>query len=496
MSSYVVSGFSRTVDDGGRPSGRPRVGRSKRPAPTGFCSQALKADTTYIRVIAILAVAATTLAAAPASDTLRTEFVAASAGEAVATVRAGCARCDWGEPGREAAALRVSLDGKYSQHILLVRGEAAADYRITLGAVGPGRHRLTIDRDPALSARGAGPATIDVPDVAILGGSDAVIAQSRAPILYARPNTVGRFTDLPLLMWYEVLPTPHGRQFRYSVIFSNEDGGTETDRLMATWGRTTDIEYVYGVEVNEAGRVLAEEFQGPGHEVPVFKGRHEAAHPLLWVSTDNNMVSESGPTRVRYAPAPERADLEQLSREAVMDRHPWTYAVASVEMRREGKIGDEAPPGHNMIPDPRRFVYVEACGMVGNAALAFAAGVRHVGVSETPRGSGRQADRDLDWIPSDRGLPKYRIVRDGCFRAAIPLPAGAFARDVRALRVAAYERPPADGQPALSTNPVQLTRINKVFTLDDQFAPGPTLAQWLGPATIRAGGTPFEIPIP
>jgi hypothetical protein len=24
-----------------------------------------------------------------------------------------------------------------------------------------------------------------------------------APILYARPNTVGKFTDLPLLMWYE-----------------------------------------------------------------------------------------------------------------------------------------------------------------------------------------------------------------------------------------------------------------------------------------------------
>jgi hypothetical protein len=93
-------------------------------------------------------------------------------------------------------------------------------------------------------------------------------------------------------------------------------------------------------------------------------------------------------------------------------------------------------------------------------------------------------------------MPKYRIVRDGCFRVAIPLPAGAFARDVRALRVVAYERPPADGQPAPSSNPVQLTRINKVFTLDDQFAPGPTMAQWLGPATIRTGGTPFEIPIP
>ena len=98
-----------------------------------------------------------------------------------------------------------------------------------------------------------------------------------APIIYARPNTVGKFTDLPLLMWYEIVPTARGRQYRYSVIFSNEDGGTQTDRLMATWGRTTDIEFVYGVEVDGGGRILAEEFQGPGHEVPAFKGQHEAA---------------------------------------------------------------------------------------------------------------------------------------------------------------------------------------------------------------------------
>ena len=72
---------------------------------------------------------------------------------------------------------------------------------------------------------------------------------------------------------------------------------------MATWGRTTDIEFVYGVEIDEHDQILAEEFQGPGHEVPPFKGTHEGGHPLLWVSTDNNMVSESGPTQVRYAPA-------------------------------------------------------------------------------------------------------------------------------------------------------------------------------------------------
>ena len=280
--------------------------------------------------------------AAPAPQTNRygRGFIAAAPGEAIAIVVAGCARCDWGEAGREAAALRVSVDGKYSQHILLAQGAASAEYRVSLGTLAAGRHRLTVERDAALGAAGAGPATVDVQDVRMVprDGSDDAVATSMAPSLYARPDTVGRFTDLPLFMWYEVVPTSRGRQFRYSVIFSNEDGGTPTDRLMATWGRTTDIEFVYGVEVDAHNLVLAEEFQGPGHEVPAFRGRHEARHPLLWVSTDNNMVSESGPTEVRYAPQPQKFDLTDVSREVVMDAHPWIYTLAAKEMVREKKL--------------------------------------------------------------------------------------------------------------------------------------------------------------
>ena len=42
------------------------------------------------------------------------------------------------------------------------------------------------------------------------------------------------------------------------------------------------------------------------------------------------------------------------------------------ELMREGKIVADAPPGKGTIPDPRRFVYLEGCGEVGDAALAFA----------------------------------------------------------------------------------------------------------------------------
>ncbi len=412
-------------------------------------------------------------AAGPAIDRFTRSFDVAVPAEVIAVVRAACARCAWGESGREAAALRLSVDGNYSQHLLIARGEALAEYRVTLGAFAAGPHRLTIERDPALSARGAGPATIDAVDVAVIApGTDAYTAQARAPVLHARPNTIGRFTDLPVLMWYEIVPTARGRQVRYSVIFTNEDGGTATDRLMATWGRTTDIEFVYGVELDAGGRVLSEEFQGPGHEVPPFKGRHEGQHPLLFVSTDNNMVSESGLARVRYAPAPEQFDLTGVSREVVMDRHPWSYALTAQEMRREGKIVDDASPGSGKIPDPRRFVFVEACSNLENAALAFSIRAIEGGVAR--------------WFESDRGRAEFRIVRTGCFRGAVPLPPTAGKAD--AIRFRAYSRPPQKDAPPAPPGSVRVTRVNRMFTLGDDYAPRESTRAWSGSLALTLDG--------
>jgi hypothetical protein len=424
----------------------------------------------------LLALACGLLSAAPVAQrgqaTSKT-FHAAQAGEAVATIRAGCARCSWGESGREAAALRIAVDGRYSQHLLLVRGEAAADYPVTLGALSAGAHTIEITRDSTLSASGAGAATVASVDVAVLDRKgDDLVAQSMAPVLHARANTVGRFTDLPILMWYEIVPTPRGRQFRYSVIFTNEDGGTATDRLMATWGRTTDIEFVYGVELDATGAVVSEQFQGPGHEVPAFTGRHEARHPLLWVSTDNNMVSESGSTSIRYAPAPERVDMRDVSREVVMDRHAWSYVAAAQEMRREGKIVDDAAAGSGKIPDPRRFVFVEACTDLENAAVAFS-------VRATSNGTPQ-------WFDSDRGLRDFRIVRSGCFRGGVPLPAGAGGPD--AVRFRAVSRAPARDGEQMSPGRVRLTRVNQVFTIGDDYLPRPSTYSWRGSLVLPLDG--------
>lgn len=408
-------------------------------------------------------------------------FRVPAAGEGVAVIHASCERCDWGVEGREAAALKILVDGKYSQHLLLTRGAKDADYHVSLGPVSPGDHRIRIEADPALSSAQAGPAAVSKVDIVVLTpAGDDFVAQSMAPIVYARPDTVGRFTDVPVFMWYEIVPVPEGRQFRYSVIFTNEDGGTTTDRLMATWGRTTDLEFIYGVTLN-GNRVVAEAFQGKDHVVTPFRGQREGSHPLQWVSTDNNMVSEAGPTDVRFAPAPQRFDLTNQSREVVMDAHPWIYSVAAKEMVREKKFVDDAVAGSGRIPDARRFVFVEACTDLQNAAVAFS--VRAPDASGTPR-----------WFDVDRGIPQFRVVRTGCFRGGVPLPAGAGQPD--AIRFKAYTLPPRANAPApAGPATVVLTRVNGVFATGENYEPRKIPVGWTGRVPLVVNGEWHELPI-
>jgi hypothetical protein len=402
-------------------------------------------------------------------------FTSPRAAEILATITVRCDHCAWDKEGREAVVLKITLDDRSIQHLPVVRG-GVSPHRVMLGSVPPGQHSLRIAEDSDLTARdlrGRRAATVENIRIdQIASSSPDHQAVSLAPFVYARPDTVGRFTDVPVFMWYEIEPTARGTRYRYSVIFTNEDGGTPADRLMATWGRTTDIEYLYSVEVDRAGAILGEDMQGPKHEILPFRGTREGHHPLLWVSTENNMVLDQGTTQVRYAPAPIAFPLKDVSREAVMDANWWLYAVAAQELAREGKIVPGSGPGLGTIPDPRRFVYLEGCGEAGDTALAFAVRI----------GS--------DWIASDRGVAEYRITRDGCFRAAIPLPERAGAKDVRAIRVQAFERPGRTG-----IAPARFTRLNTVFTLDDTHKPGPPLVTWQGGAELTPGDPPLEIPV-
>ncbi len=81
------------------------------------------------------------------------------------------------------------------------------------------------------------------------------------------PEIAGRWenarTDVPMLAYHASTPNADGtRTIEYTVIWSNEDGGTNSPALMARWGRTTDIEWIYRVRVDAAGNALAAVYHG------------------------------------------------------------------------------------------------------------------------------------------------------------------------------------------------------------------------------------------
>ena len=411
------------------------------------------------------------------------EFKVGAPSEVVATITAGCERCDWADDNREALLLELRVDGAYSQHLALVRGTGPADYPVMLGRLTAGTHTLTIAVDRARSARDAG--DLRVSNV-VFRTFDSHSAEfdwlQYAPRLRARPGTVEKFSDFPLVMYAERNvrgETGQHYRYQYTVIFTNEDGGTPTDRLMATWGRTTDIEFVYGLPVGkDVGEIQAE-----GHKWVPFAGPSVGTHPVLWVATLNNMVADHGPEdAITFAPAPMMMDLTGTSREAVMDRQPWMYATTSKEMKREGRIDPNGQPGSGMIPDPRRYGTVEACGDVTDATLALDIGVQ-----------GREGG--ITWFATDRGDSRFRIARGGCFRGGAPLPEGTTPAQIVGLRVRAYPRPPREGEPAPApgSGSVTLRSVNMIFMLDDTYVPSKSPFTWKGSLPVKTDGAPVEV---
>ena len=406
--------------------------------------------------------------------------------EAVAVITAACERCDWGAKGREAAVLALSVDGAHSQHLVLTRG-TSGDYRVLLGALANGEHRLALALDARRSARGVGTVRVESVSVeAVAAGDPGHEALAHAPIVHTRKSALDHFSDVPLVAWVETLPASEGgRELRYSIVFSHEDGGTPLDRLMATWGRATDIELVYAVELDGAGRVRRAEYQGKDHVMTAFAGRHEGRHPVLYVVTKNNMLSDRGPATPRVALAPVPFSLDGVSREVVMDAHPWTHEVSAAEVRREGLVRDGAAPGSKRIPDPRRFAFLEACGSVTDTRLAFDVGLK------APDGA-------VAWYASDRGGPGFRVARGGCFRAAVALPPASVVSDVRAVRLRAHTRPARRGESPLprGTGSARIDRVNRFFGLGPDDRPGPSVFGWSGGSELAADGAPLELPLP
>lgn len=321
---------------------------------------------------------------------------------------------NWMTKNAEAAVLTVFVDGKYNQDVVLFAGAEKFNYRASLGEFETGEHALTIVLNDARSARNAKQVKLSSAEIypsaltLVKSNGDArdFIALARSPIIYARPDTIDKFSDIPLVTYYEIFPLEANRfKIRYTTIFTNEDGGTRTAALMARWGRATDIEWVYEIEIKD-GAVASEIYQGANHETKIFNGRKFGNHPLVFNQTINNNFSDAGCSALRLAPFPIRADLSRKSRESVMDENSWTYRIMAEELIRENRV-NAARLDANTIADPRDYLYAEIYGELENAAIAVEA--------EMPDGTS---------LSSDDGNESLRVNRSGYVRIALRLPSG------------------------------------------------------------------------
>lgn len=363
----------------------------------------------------------------------------------------------WAREGAEAAALLISVDGVYQQDLLLWAGDELFSYRVMLGHLRRGKHAVSVALNPARSAVGARRAEVKslrpLP-LAPARGTNAVdeeqLALTHSPFLYARANTIDHFTDLPLLMYYEILHEAGGDLLvRYTVIFTNEDGGTPTAALLARWGHGTDIEWVYQFRAR-GQRIVEEIFQGVRHETKPFTGsRSNGDHPLLAVASDNNNFSDLASSAVRFALLPIRARLETATRESVMDMYPQTYRVMTEELLREKRVSD-TPTDINTIADPREYLYIEAASEQKGTALAF--DVKVAGQPKT--------------FASDLGDARLRIDRSGYFRTAVRLPKGALPAAVETITARCHATLTATGE-----SHCDHLKVVRALMLDQNFVP-------------------------
>jgi hypothetical protein len=397
-------------------------------------------------------------------------LLVSTAGEAVLAVTAAAPGASWGEAGRESAVVSVEVDGRYASD-LVVTGPRRTPRGLALGTLTAGRHTLAFRFAADRSAPRTTLARLTGLRLTVAeAGTRAEVARRHAPVLVGRALT-GPFenarTDTPLLAWHEDAPGPAPGQRRlvYSTVWSNEDGGTVGPALMARWGRTTDIEWVYAVVVDAGGHRVpgTAVYQGPDHRTLPFAGTYSGDHPVLQACTSNNTLCDAVDGTMLFALPADDTRPPRRAREYLMDTHPWTYRVMAEEMLREGRVEQPSDPATPELGDQRTYLYLEVDKDTGPATAPGeapgAAVVVHL------RGDPRT-------YRSDHGTPSWSVARDDPAATTVELPAGTRAVDVERIDVVRIPLAAAD-----SGATVTVTDLNRAFLLDAAWRPRPSFAE-------------------
>ncbi|HEX4835852.1 MAG TPA: hypothetical protein VFW01_05910 [bacterium] len=398
---------------------------------------------------------AETLVTLTGEDALQHPFTVDTPGEAWAALTLSAPGTSWsrGDP----AVVTADLDHLHQQEIILAGGEEPAEYLRLLGHVGPGTHILRLRLQRILSAPTARTVTICALRVGVVGDRDpAAFIWRHAPVLHYRAldsQLDSLTTDTPLLLFYRASAGPGGDGVEYHAVFSHEDEGTDLTGLLARWGHTTDIEWIYRVRRaagDEGSETTAAEFQGPHHQTVLYHGGHAlGGHPVLQVATRNGLVTDRVVCPFRAALAPALAQPPGEPREGVLHQFPWIYRVSGLEVHRQVALDPQRSPASPAAADPRSYVFLQWKRAAG-ATLPLEAAVQAHGAWHTSAG-GR---RDLAFEGPDGES------------TAVMLPPGVTEVDVTGISLRAFE--PPDGEAEI--------RLVRVFFLDEEYRPRPSLA--------------------
>lgn len=364
-------------------------------------------------------------------------FSVGAPGEGVATVTMTAAAADWGLPNAESVVVGYDVDGVHFGTIVVYGGAAPTPYRIMLGALGAGEHVLGLRHEKKLSPASKSSVTlvaapvveaIAAPDVRtdftrfapVLLGLDTELNAAYSGGIPVRGNAA---SDVPLVVYATAEPGVGLTTYRYTMIWSNEDGGTGQfpDLLIARYGRTTDIEGIAEVDVDDTtGDLLAVRYRpDESGMLATFAGTFQGTHPILRTSTANGLIADDGASTLQFAIPPLAYDDAGLPRELGMDLDPKSYEIMAKEMVREGKTESLGNAATKKLSDPRNYLYldydidVSVSGPVLRA-IAIVGGVTYY------------SDHNLSFTPALN--PR---ISDGVGRTSIELPPGTQITDVQ-----------------------------------------------------------------
>lgn len=375
---------------------------------------------------------------------------------------------DWGSQGRESMVISAFVNNEYRHDITVFSAvnvfnsnkcyadkeqEVYCNYYANMGYLEAGSHTLVLLFNPARSPVKDLKISVNKEGIKPVPSRDEAdkLARGFSPIIIGRAGG-GRiepensYNDVPLGLFYDISGPKERATITYYMVFSNQDGGIGVlpSLMMARYGRTTDIKWIYRVTRDDSGGILEEYHDWQTHQAERFEGhrRGEGDHPILFVASEGNLFSDNIEdikeimpdlsemdtpsldsiniedlyagdfsrlvSTMVFMPIPRRINLSRGHVEEIMNDHPEYYNISYLEMKREGKVEEKAGEDHELtIPglgDPRDYLYIDFSTEFNQGDLRF------------------KVIYEGEEFFSDHQMPAYQIARTGWNRTSVRLP--------------------------------------------------------------------------